>query len=145
MPRVDNARDLGLAQAICQSSGSIQADWLAVPHNFYALSESTETSDADDYLIQRPEQVDDLIIWWIANKGRFPHLWKVAINILSIPATSTECEQTFSAAKLMITSQCQSLSERTIQQLQCLRAWARTGGFRWEDLEALTCPGNAGI
>ena len=34
--------------------------------------------------------------WWLANEGRFPILCKVALDLMAVPAMSTEVERVFS-------------------------------------------------
>jgi hypothetical protein len=47
----------------------------------------------------------------------------MALNLLSIPAMSSDCERVFSQAKLMITGQRHRLKADIIEATQCLRAW----------------------
>jgi len=47
----------------------------------------------------------------------------MGLNMLGIPAMSSDCERVFSQAKLMITGQHHSLKPDIIEACQCLRAW----------------------
>jgi len=55
----------------------------------------------------------------------YPHLSKMALDILSIPAMSAECERVFSSSKLMVTDRRNRLMEDVIEAGECLRAWIR--------------------
>jgi ABC-type transport system involved in cytochrome bd biosynthesis fused ATPase/permease subunit len=52
-------------------------------------------------------------------------VFKIATDYLSIPATSCECERSFSTAKRTITSDRNSLSAATIEALQLQKNWLR--------------------
>jgi hypothetical protein len=53
-------------------------------------------------------------------------LARMALDMLSIPAMSSDCERVFSQAKLLITGQRHSLKPDIIEATQCLRAWLIT-------------------
>jgi hypothetical protein len=75
-----------------------------------------------------PELVRDPMAWWHrVGRQRYPLLYKMALNYLSIPATSCECERCFSSAKRTITDDRNSLSPRTIEALQLQKNWLRHG------------------
>jgi hypothetical protein len=61
--------------------------------------------------------------WWAANKLRLPRLYVMALDHLSIPPASTECERCFSLAKLIISTQRRSLKENTVSQIESYRSW----------------------
>ena len=62
--------------------------------------------------------------WWQrVGKLRYPLLYRIALDFLSIPATSCECERAFSRAKRTITMDRNSLSPDTIEALQLQRNW----------------------
>ena len=48
---------------------------------------------------------------------------KLALDMLSIPAMSAECERTFSSTKVMINSHRNNLSDEVVEASECLRAW----------------------
>jgi len=61
----------------------------------------------------------------------------MALDLLSIPAMSSDCERVFSQAKLMITGQRHSLKADIIEATQCLRAWyiiEKKKAGEWEGL-----------
>ncbi|KAF5698483.1 hat family dimerization, partial [Fusarium mundagurra] len=61
--------------------------------------------------------------WWRQHQDSLPRLAKMAFDILSIPATSCECERTFSHCKLAVSTQRHSLKDLTIEKLICLKFW----------------------
>lgn len=69
------------------------------------------------------------LAWWCESTQRkaFPRLSRMAIDVLSIPAMSTECERVFSQAKLTMTSQRHRIKASTFEMLQCLKNWLRDG------------------
>lgn len=68
---------------------------------------------------------NELLDWWAARREQYPRLSRMATDLLSIPAMSSENERSFSLAKLVITSQRQALKHTTINKLVCLKAWNR--------------------
>ncbi|KAF4966507.1 hypothetical protein FSARC_5821 [Fusarium sarcochroum] len=74
-----------------------------------------------------PEQVDDPARWWIDHSNAFPRLSRFALDVLAIPAMSTDCERAFSLAKLTVSSQRHSLLGSSIESIQLLKNWVRGG------------------
>jgi len=66
--------------------------------------------------------------WWLEiGRKKYPVVFKIATDYLSIPATSCECERCFSTAKRTITSDRNSLNAATIEALQLQKNWLRHG------------------
>ncbi|KAG6978101.1 hypothetical protein FocnCong_v021532 [Fusarium oxysporum f. sp. conglutinans] len=84
-------------------------------------------SELERYYRLEPEQVDDPIRWWIDHSNAFPRLSRFALDILAIPAMSTDCERAFSLAKLTVSSQRHSLLGSSIESIQLLKNWVRGG------------------
>ena len=55
-------------------------------------------------------------------------LW--ALDTLSIPAMSAECERVFSSAKKLITLERNALADDTIEACKCLKVWWDQGLIR---------------
>lgn len=72
-----------------------------------------------------------VIDWWRLHAERFPRLSRMAVDILSVPASSSECERVFSLSKLVITSQRHRMTAETLQAIVCLKAWTRQGLYNW--------------
>ena len=66
--------------------------------------------------------------WWVKyGQHKYPVLFKMATDILSIPATSCECERCFSRARRTITDDRNSVKASTIEGLQLLKNWIQKG------------------
>jgi hypothetical protein len=107
----------------------------------------TLRSDLDDdysrWLRRRPTTCSDPINWWsTAGASEYPRLARMALDLLTIPATSDEAECLFSRLALMITNRCNQLEQPTIQATQCLFSWDKAGII---DLEAAQVPAGPGI
>lgn len=61
--------------------------------------------------------------WWKCNKGRFPILFAMAQDFLSIPATSVDSERVFSCAGRVIDDSRTLLDPDTVTALMCQRNW----------------------
>ncbi len=77
--------------------------------------------------------------WWLASeqRSRLPYLSRMAIDVFSIPAMSSEPERVFSGAKHTLDEQRISCSVETIELLECLKSWFRLGIFTEADLHAI--------
>lgn len=66
--------------------------------------------------------------WWLKiGPNKYPGVFKIPTDYLSIPTTSCECERSFSTARRTITSARNSLSAATIEALQLQKNWLRHG------------------
>jgi hypothetical protein len=64
--------------------------------------------------------------WWLAiSRNRYPILFKMAIDYLSCPCTSCDCERAFSLARRTITDDRKGLRSETIEATQLLKNWLR--------------------
>jgi hypothetical protein len=88
---------------------------------------SATGSELERYYRLEPEQVDDPVLWWIDHSNAFPRLSRFALDVLAIPAMSTDCERAFSLAKLTVSSQRHSLLGSSIESIQLLKNWIRGG------------------
>ncbi|OBS15557.1 hypothetical protein FPOA_13630 [Fusarium poae] len=102
--------------------------------NFPKKARKEAPDEINLYLQMVPEEdfkEEQLLQWWLGRKTQFPRLFNMAMDLLSIAAMSSENERVFSAAKLTISSQRNALHWVTVEALQCLRNWARTGAISW--------------
>src|SRR5207248_975497 len=67
--------------------------------------------------------------WWLnpSNCINYPSLYRMAIDILSIPPMSAEPERIFSGAWRTILWQRMKLGPVNIERIECLKSWIRTG------------------
>ena len=64
--------------------------------------------------------------WWMEDvRNRYPIVFKVAVDYLSIPSTSCESERAFSSARRTITREHNDLSGSLIEALQLQNNWIR--------------------
>jgi len=55
------------------------------------------------------------IDWWISEVSKFPALYRYAVDTLSCPAMSTECERVFSSTKKLLTAERNRLMEDIVE------------------------------
>jgi ribosomal protein S27E len=80
----------------------------------------TTSSERDLLLLAQPRQ------WWLqVRRNRYPILFKIATDFLSISCTSCDCERCFSSARRTITCDRNSLSGATIEAIQLQKNWLR--------------------
>ena len=65
----------------------------------------------------------NLIDQQISKASTFPTLHRYALDTLSCPAMSTECERVFSSSKKLLTPERNRLAEDIIEACECLKAW----------------------
>ncbi|CAI6331579.1 unnamed protein product [Periconia digitata] len=88
----------------------------SIDEDFRAASLSLELS----------KLLDDPYKWWIIEgQHRYPVVYKMAMDHLSIPSTSCDCERAFSTAKRTITCDRNSLSPAVIEATQLQKNWIR--------------------
>jgi hAT family C-terminal dimerisation region len=68
-------------------------------------------------------QSDNLFRWHVDNQESFPTLHQMALDTLSIPAMSTECERVFSSTKKLLSPQRCRIKEDLMEATECLKAW----------------------
>ena len=85
---------------------------------FDVIEEEQQGDEVERYLSSSVIMQTEPLLWWMQHKEEFPRLSMMAIDLLSIPAMSTECERVFSQAKLVVGQQRHSLQDDTINELQ---------------------------
>ncbi|KAI1526629.1 Dimer-Tnp-hAT domain containing protein, partial [Pyrenophora tritici-repentis] len=69
----------------------------------------------------------DPIKYWVGLRDRYPSLSKFAIDMLSIPGSSCECERLFSELGDLLEPRRRSISPQLLAAIQCDRRWIRAG------------------
>jgi hypothetical protein len=66
--------------------------------------------------------------WWLEScqRRRYPNLSLMALDLLSVPPMAADVERLFSAARLALSDQRQSMSIKTLEILLCLRSWGKS-------------------
>ncbi|MBW0486614.1 hypothetical protein O181_026329 [Austropuccinia psidii MF-1] len=87
------------------------------------------------YFAEPPELEDtDILVFWRSQGNLFPTLAVMAQNYLAIPATSTPSERVFSGGRRILSYQHASLMPAHVEQLACVKEWARTFGFLFDEV-----------
>lgn len=109
--------------------------------NLPALSTPRATELHDElerYLSADLEHVVDILMWWTEQKGMYPCLSRMALDYLSIPATSTDVERVFSKGRILLSHIHNRLSVQLTHALMCLGEWSCHGFVRDDDVNAAT-------
>lgn len=92
----------------------------------------------------------DVLEWWKANKAEYPTLFRIAIELFSIPGMSAEVERVFSGcvtsfcsllnyrAKQTITDRRNRLRTDSVQCIECLHHWLASDIITGVSTELLT-------
>lgn len=77
--------------------------------------------DSSDALVMDPYE------YWHKRRFKYPKLSRMALDLLTVPPMSAECERLFSTTGLMVTKIRNRLEASTIGLCQTLRSWLRVG------------------
>ncbi|KIM56042.1 hypothetical protein SCLCIDRAFT_133506 [Scleroderma citrinum Foug A] len=69
----------------------------------------------------------------------YPHLSRMALDYLTIPATSVDIERLFSKGRIVLPYLCNRLSSQSTRALLCLRQWSKLGLVKDADICKATC------
>jgi hypothetical protein len=85
--------------------------------------------------LSQDELIGSAIEWWLQPKQKrdFPNLYKMAIDMLSIPAMAASVERLWSSAGLTQTDRRNQLAVEYIEYFECLKSW--------RDLRSFDCIG----
>lgn len=89
------------------------------------INELTAFQERDLYL--EDNDCPDPLAWWHRHRHEYPVLYKMALDLFSIPGMSSECERVFSQTKKFVTDERNKLSPETIEADQLQKHWLRTG------------------
>jgi hypothetical protein len=73
------------------------------------------------------EHADSPIKYWVSMCDCYPSLSKFALVVLSIPASSCECERLFSELGDLLEPRLRRLGPQLLAAIQCVRRWQRSG------------------
>ncbi|KID93531.1 transposase-like protein, partial [Metarhizium majus ARSEF 297] len=65
--------------------------------------------------------------WWSRHQHEYPVLYRMALDLFSIPGMSAECERLFSQTKKMITDERDQLSPEAVEADQLQKQWLSRG------------------
>ncbi|KAG6904948.1 hypothetical protein DXG01_006070 [Tephrocybe rancida] len=104
---------------------------------FTALPKTTAHTSVDNelalYLLTPAENIIDSVKWWYMHHNNYPCLHHMALDYLTIPATSVDVEHLFSGSHLLLTHMQNRLSTSTTCALLCLGSWSLMGLVEKED------------
>ncbi|KIL64547.1 hypothetical protein M378DRAFT_48155, partial [Amanita muscaria Koide BX008] len=72
--------------------------------------------------------------WWRSKQQVYPRLSLMALNYLSIPATSVDVERVFSKGRLVLSHVRNRLSAETMRAIMCLGAWTQANLITKKDV-----------
>jgi hAT family C-terminal dimerisation region len=100
-----------------------------------AQAKTRAEKEIDKYLRAPVESVKDPLCWWVQHRLIYPSLSRMALDYLSVPATSTAVERVFSRGRQLLPFTRCALSAASMRMYLCLGSWCRAGLIRAEDLE----------
>ncbi|KIK32879.1 hypothetical protein CY34DRAFT_27129 [Suillus luteus UH-Slu-Lm8-n1] len=78
--------------------------------------------------------VTDAVAWWHAHRSSYPQLSRIALDYLTIPATSVDVERLFSRGRLLLSHVRSHLSAQSTRALLCLGSWSSLNLVKTEDV-----------
>jgi hypothetical protein len=75
------------------------------------------------------EEGGNPVAYWMGLQLKYPDLARFAIDILTIPASSCECERLFSELGDLLEPRRRKIGSQLLAALQCVRSW-HEGGFK---------------
>jgi hypothetical protein len=100
------------------------------------------------------DDVKDPRTWWLEStqQSLYPHLSRMAIDLLTIPAMSADAERIFSGCKQQITDRRNKMSVKVLENLELLKSWMKLEnwegdgviedpeGTEWDGIDEWTKP-----
>ncbi|XP_014550433.1 hypothetical protein COCVIDRAFT_115467 [Bipolaris victoriae FI3] len=77
--------------------------------------------------VRDSEHHNNPIKYWLSVSDRYPRLSKLALDILSIPASSCECERVFSELGDLLQPRRRGIQPQLLAAIQCVRRWLKAG------------------
>jgi hypothetical protein len=129
---------LDVSISLQQTSAPPKSGFLQYLNQQMAPEVATHSDEYERYCAEPCINVKDARKWWMEETQQrlYPHLSKLALDILSILAMSAEVERLFSATKLTITDLRTRLGLNMVEALLCLKSWYKLKGlsFKFEDI-----------
>ncbi|KAF5337792.1 hypothetical protein D9758_016288 [Tetrapyrgos nigripes] len=93
--------------------------------------------ELDRYLSMDVEATKDVLGWWYEKRKNFPTLYRMALDYLTIHATSTDVERVFSRGRFLLPYVRNRLSADSTRALICLGQWSLMDLIHDEDVLAV--------
>ncbi|KIK80159.1 hypothetical protein PAXRUDRAFT_159391 [Paxillus rubicundulus Ve08.2h10] len=87
----------------------------------------SSSSELKTYLNTDLEDVPNIIVWWHGHCKTYPQLFQMALDYLTIPATSIDVECIFSHGHLLLSYVQSCLSAQMTCALLCVGLWSLLG------------------
>ncbi|PPQ88236.1 hypothetical protein CVT25_005286 [Psilocybe cyanescens] len=107
---------------------------------FSAMPSFTEQDELSRYLAEDiiPMKPQDALSWWASKMNIYPRLSRMALDYLSIPATSVDVEHVFSRGRILLSHLRNRTSPQTTRALMCLQVWSILGYVKNKDMLSVT-------
>jgi hypothetical protein len=69
------------------------------------------------------QHCETAIGYWLKNASRYPNLSRLAVDVLTIPASSCECERMFSELGDLLEPRRRNISSELLAALNCIKCW----------------------
>ncbi|KIL63966.1 hypothetical protein M378DRAFT_79034, partial [Amanita muscaria Koide BX008] len=86
------------------------------------------------YLSTDVEDITNPIAWWLERRSLYPRLSRMALDYLTIPATSVDVERLFSRGRILLSHLRNRMSAQTTRALLCLGDWSLLDLIKNEDV-----------
>ena len=102
---------------------------------------ATDDDEMEVWITERPDTSDQYvtnpIAYWRTRRTKYPRLSQMALDTLTIPAMSAECEPLFSAAGVLLNPLRSNMDILIVSQCMALRSWLRAGILLDEEVDPL--------
>lgn len=95
-----------------------------IPSTRDEYAEWLSTPDPGDSLVDNPIQ------YWLLRRRQYPNLSRMAIDLFSIPAMSSEPERIFSLTGQMVTPSRRRLQADIVGAARCISSWEKSGAIQ---------------
>lgn len=136
--RVTTSEFIDKYEKSAETTDDVVADTNEDDFGDYSLGSMARTtsSELDEFLRLPTVKTKDPLAWWQNNCRVYPMLHRMALDYLSVPATSTAVERVFSQGRQLLHFTRNRLAPSTIRAFLCLGAWGRSNLLAMEDLLA---------
>jgi hypothetical protein len=102
----------------------------------YGNSVATPSDELDLGIDRETDPLLDVHTWWVHHQTQYPGLFRIAMDVMSIPCMSAEVGRVFSRyllsltaltlrAKLMVMDRRNRLAPEIVEASECFNAWSR--------------------
>jgi len=120
-PRTSSLRDSIAALVNAEPSHDSNIDSIDQLERWRRFEPAWTSAQFEDY--------GNPIKYWVAMRPKYPQLAQLALDVLSIPSSSCECERLFSQLGDLLEPRRRSIGSQLLAALQCIKSW-RADGFK---------------